>query len=392
MYYMASLKKRGKNYSLIFKATIDGKTITKTYALGTTYKQIAEHKKTEYEKLYQRGEIDPFDPNWSLKDYELSQSSGVSNVISGNYYLTDLEEEFMEYKSHVSSATEKGYKSVIKLFIGHVGQSMTANLIRPNDIRTFCFNSKYSNATQRNYLRHLKAFFNWMEKEEIIEENPCKEIKPPKKKDKLVDKIFDEKTLEAIFDAFDEHHAELRQDKRNEHPPHQQLWFKPLVITAYYTGLRRKELVQLRWEQVNLKEREIHVTDTKNGLERTVVIFDTDYLALKKWHKFSGSPKKGLVFPSPRSTDKLEIKLIGNNVSRTFKKYAYKKAKLPKSIHFHGLRHSCATYMIRKGFDVTMVKDMLGHRSIEVTMRYVSLVVNDRKRRAKELGLISAVK
>lgn len=386
---MASLKKRGKYYSIVFKKRENDRQILKTYSLGTSYKKIADKKRIEYEKLFESGEIDPFDPHWNLKEYEKAQNSPLLSSDVDSYYLQDLSKSFLESKPHVTDATVKGYKSVIKLFTDHVGQSMTAPLIRANDIRSFCFKSSYSNATKRNYLRHLKAFFRWMHEEGIIETNPCADIRPPKKKDKLVDKIFGEDILNEIISAFRKYQLKNRENGHISHHTQQQHWFKPLITTAFYTGMRRKELIQLRWEQVNLDEREIHITDTKNGRERTVVIFDKLYLRLKAWHKLNGYPKMGLVFPSPRSTKRQEIALTGNNASRVFRYYARTEAKLKKTIHFHGLRHSCATFMIRQGFDVTMVKDMLGHKSIEVTMRYVNLVVNDRKRRAKELGLIT---
>jgi site-specific recombinase XerD len=386
---MASLKKRGKYYSIVFKKRENDQQIFKTYSLGTSYKKIADKKRIDYEKLFESGEIDPFDPHWNLKEYEKAQSSSIMSSNVDSYYLQDLSKSFLKSKPHVTDATIKGYKSVIKLFSEFVGQSLTAPLVRANDIRSFCFKSSYSNATKRNYLRHLKAFFGWMVKEGIIENNPCADIHPPKKKDKLVDKIFNEDVLNEIITAFRKYQLKQRQKGHIAHQTQQQHWFKPLITTAFYTGMRRKELIQLRWEQVNLAEREIYITNTKGGLERTVIIFDKLFSRLIAWHKMNGNPKKGLVFPSPRSTDRHEIRLSGDNASKVFKSYACDKAKLKDTIHFHGLRHSCATFMIRQGFDVTMVKDMLGHKSIEVTMRYVNLVVNDRKRRAKELGLIT---
>jgi hypothetical protein len=66
---MASLKKRGKNWSIIFTNRVDGKLLQKTYALGTKYKKVAKHKLTEYEKLYEKEEINPFDEYWNLKEY-----------------------------------------------------------------------------------------------------------------------------------------------------------------------------------------------------------------------------------------------------------------------------------------------------------------------------------
>lgn len=386
---MASLRKRGKKYSIIFKTHIDGKPVMKTYALGTRFKNIAEEKKVLYQKLYEEGKIDPFQEGWSVKEYEKLQNESNGKVaVVDSFFLDDLKKEFLKTKSHTAEATRDAYGSVIKLFIEDVGRSMTATLIKPSDIRTFCFKSGYANATQRNYYKHLKVFFTWLADKGIIEENPCEEVTPPKKKDKLVDKIFSEEELSQIFDAFKAHHKKCEENRHIVQESLRQDWFIPMIQTTYFTGLRRKEITQLKWHQVDLKNREIHVTDTKNGRERTVLIFDKAYHTLKKWHKESGKPKNGFVFPSPKSHEKKQRSLPGDYVSKVFKDYV-KKAKLKDGIHFHGLRHSCATYMIRQGIDVTMVKEMLGHRSIEVTMRYVSLNVTDRKNRAKELGLIT---
>ena len=152
--------------------------------------------------------------------------------------------------------------------------------------------------------------------------------------------------------------------------------------------MRRKEILNLKWEEVNLGRAEIHVTDTKNGKERTVTVFDQVYYTLKDWRKFNNNPKRGLVFPSPRSNGKIEIKLEPNNVSRVFKKYA-KRAQMKPAVNFHSLRHSNATYRLRENYDVTVVKEELGHSSIEVTMRYVHLVSKDRKEKAIQKGHIS---
>ena len=339
--------------------------------------------------MYDQREIDPFQEDWSVSTYEdyLKESKGKSVVVD-SYYLDQLKKDFLKTKSHTSDATRKGYKSVINLFIDDVGRSMTVNLIRPSDIRSFCFKKRYSNATKRNYYKHLKVFFTWLTDQAIINENPCEQVVPPKKKDKLVDKIFSEEELGVIFKAFNEHHNKCKENRHIVQKSLRQDWFVPMITTAYYTGLRRKEITNLKWHQIDLKNREISVTDTKNGRERTVVVFDVVHEVLKNWHNQLGKPQKGYAFPSPKSHKKAELSLPGDYVSKVFKGYV-KKTDLKDTIHFHCLRHSCATFMIRKGFDVTLVKEMLGHRSIEVTMRYVSLGVGDRKNKAKELGLIT---
>jgi integrase len=385
---MASLTKRGNYWSIIFKKRIDDKPIRKTYALGTKYKKVAEHKKTKFEKLYHRGEIDPFDENWNLKEYEEGCKTSAKTAINSSYYLEDLKEDFLTSKSHTSIDTQKAYKYIIKLFIEDVGISMTANLVRPLDIRTFCLQERLATATQRTYLRHLKAFFNWVADKGIIEINPCNDVHPPNKKDKLVDKIIREDQLQNIFHTFQNLQAEKQKAGYIMSPKQKQFWFKPIITTAFYTGMRRKELLQLRWEHIDLKGREVHITDTKSGQERSVVLFDQAYLCLKAWNRFYDYPTNGLVFPSPKSNKHMEIKLTGGTVSKTFKSII-RKSDIKNTMHFHGLRHSCATFMLRQGFNVIEVKEMLGHKSIEITYRYVHLISDDRKNKAEQLGLIT---
>jgi integrase len=385
---MASLKKRGKNWSIVFKKSVNGKSIQKTYALGTKYKKVAKHKLTEFEKLYHKGEIDPFDENWNLKEFEEAHKSSNQTAATGSYYLSDLKEDFLVSKSHTAVDTQKSYKYIIKLFIEDVGISITANLVKPSDIRTFCLQDRLSTATQRTYLRHLKAFFNWIVNKGIIEANPCSDVHPPNKKDKIVDKIIREGQLQTIFQAFRSLQTKKREAGYIKSPKQMQFWFKPIITTAFYTGMRRKELLQLRWEHIDMNGREVHVTDTKSGEERSVILFDQAYMRLKAWNRFFGYPTNGLVFPSPKSNKHMEIQLTGGTVSKTFKSII-RKSDIKNTMHFHGLRHSCATFMLRQGFNTIEVKEMLGHKSIEVTNRYVHLISDDRKNKAELLGLIT---
>lgn len=162
--------------------------------------------------------------------------------------------------------------------------------------------------------------------------------------------------MEKVKYTFRQHKQRQREAGYIKHFTQIQYWFKPLITVAFYTGMRRKEILNLRWKDVHLSDGEIHVTDTKNGEVRTVTIFDKVYYSLKAWKRFNEGPADGLVFPSPRSSNVIEIKLEPNNVSRVFKKYA-QKANLKSTISFHGLRHSNATYRLKEGYDVIVVKD-----------------------------------
>lgn len=195
---MASLTKRKGNYSLVFKTTLNGKSYKKTYTLGTKYKRVAEQKKLEYEKLCDAEEINPFDDDWNLQKYEkeLAGTSLTSPIINA------LQRQFLKEKTNVTEKTKKMYKYIIRQFMDQVGHSMPVTKINANDIRTFCLRPKLANASKRNYLKHLKAFFNWVIEKEILETNPCDKIGLPKTRDNLVDKIIDENDLNEIFRKF----------------------------------------------------------------------------------------------------------------------------------------------------------------------------------------------
>ena len=383
---MASLKKRGGNYSLVFKTHLDGKPITKTYALGTRYKKVAEQKKLEYERLYESGQINPFADDWNLKEFEKNQK--LNGTAFTSPFLKSLREQFLAQKTNVTAKTRQTYRYILQEFADLVGETMPISRVNTGDIREFCLREDLALASQKNYLGHLRAFFNWVVEQDIIEANPCDDIRLPKVRDNLVEKIIDQQQLGELFQAFRKHQHIQRKARAIKHSGQMQFWFKPLITLTFYTGLRLKEVTQLQWSHVNLEERFLRVTDTKNGLERTVPIFDPVYWRLRAWRKFMGNPQTGYVFPSPKSTDKNQIQLSGRTVSTQFKSYC-KKAGFKDSIHFHGLRHSCATFLLRSGFNVIEVKNMLGHKRIEVTNRYVHLVANDLLATANRNGLIT---
>lgn len=382
---MASLKKRGKNYSIVFKKHIAGKPVLKTFAIGTKYKKIAERKKVEYEKLYESGEIDPFEAGWNLSDYESEKNDHSSEHA---VILDRLVDEFLESKTGVTQKTKDTYDEILKRFSSEVGKTMPIQKVNSGDVSKFCLRKDLANASKKNYHRHLNAFFNWLKENDIVEKNPCKEVNLPKVKDNLSEKIIEEDELEELFKAYRESQFKKRKTGRINRKMAKKNWFRPLVMLGFYTGMRRKELIQLNWRNVYLEDRMIRITDTKNARERTVPIFDPLYDVLIAWHRFQGQPVKGLLFPHPKSTPIHEFPLAGDHVYRVFKKYV-KKAKLKSSINVHSLRHSCATFLFRKGFDSLEIKKMLDHSSLDVTNKYVQLVTTDLLDKAEKKGLIT---
>ncbi|MEX2634490.1 MAG: hypothetical protein WD267_10685, partial [Balneolales bacterium] len=118
---MASLKKRNKYYSLTFKTHIDGKPVSRSFALGTKSKQIADKIRHRYQELYELGEIDPFSKGWSLKEYEKNANQPTS--VNPNRMLFELKEQFLKQKTNTTAQTQRTYAYIISQFMVQVGET-----------------------------------------------------------------------------------------------------------------------------------------------------------------------------------------------------------------------------------------------------------------------------
>ena len=146
-------------------------------------------------------------------------------------------------------------------------------------------------------------------------------------------------------------------------------FLKTILITAYSTGMRRGEILNLKWENVDLEEKYILVEDSKNDESRYIPINKQLNKALKsvklKTSEYVFS-QKGEPVGSFKTAFNAAIKRSG--VSR---------------FTFHDLRHTFASNLVMKGVDLATVQELLGHKSIIMTKRY-SHPTPEHKRKAVE--------
>lgn len=138
-------------------------------------------------------------------------------------------------------------------------------------------------------------------------------------------------------------------------------WVKEIIIFALNTGMRQDEILSLKWPQVDLLRRTVTLLKTKNKEIRTVPLNQTVCAMLSVKGKIRHI--SGYVFTSQAGT-----KIDARNLLRSFY-IARKEAKL-EDVRFHDLRHSFATRLVQAGIDLYVVKELLGHKTITMTMRY----------------------
>jgi integrase len=152
---------------------------------------------------------------------------------------------------------------------------------------------------------------------------------------------------------------------------------KPMVLISLNTGLRRGELLSLKWSSVNFSEQYITVTgDTTKTSESRHISMNTELISvLKEWKKQSG---EGVyVFQKPNGTrfkdaDSAWLKLL-------------ERAKIIR-FRWHDMRHDFASKMVIAGASLNTVRALLGHSDIKMTLRYAHL---DRGTKAAAVELLS---
>ena len=137
-----------------------------------------------------------------------------------------------------------------------------------------------------------------------------------------------------------------------------------MVLIAFRHGLRASELVDLRWEQVDLNNATLHVRRVKQGTPATHPLTGNELRALRRLKRDSKSP---FVFISERGTP------FTNRGFQAMVERAAQATDLGIKVHAHMLRHACGYKLANDGVDTRTIQAYLGHKSIQHTVRYTEL-------------------
>ena len=139
-------------------------------------------------------------------------------------------------------------------------------------------------------------------------------------------------------------------------------YLKSIVTLALNTGMRKGEILKLKWDSVDLRHGFILLDKTKNGERRELPINETLSMTLKSLQRRLDI---SYVFYNPVNGKPYR------DIQRVFNK-ACKHAGI-RDFHFHDLRHTFASHLVMSGIDITTVKELLGHKTLTMTLRYAHL-------------------
>jgi integrase len=251
-------------------------------------------------------------------------------------------EEYMEKYAKVN----KRSWSRDQISIAHLNgffDDKTLNEIATRDVENYKAHRQtfVGNSTINREMACLKCMFNLAVKWGYAKDNPVRGVS-----------FFKENNQRVRF-------LEPQERKRLLAfcPPH----LKPIVIMALNTGLRKSEILNLTWSDIDFERRLIHVRQSKSGESRYIPMNNFLTETLQDVTKRLDSP---YIFCDESGKPYKSVKKSFNN--------ALKKAGI-KDFVFHDLRHCYGSYLTMAGVDITTVKELMGHKTITMTLRYSHL-------------------
>lgn len=268
----------------------------------------------------------------------------------------DFAKEYLQWaKANKKPSTYRGDLSTMRRlnneFETHIFQEITTWQIEKYKAKR---KEEVKPATVNRELALLKHMFSKAIEWGKCKENPGKKVKPLKGEVKRLRFLMPEEIRTLLSNC----------------PEH----IKPIVTIALHTGMRRSELLNLKWDQINFDQGFISILDTKNHERRDIPMNETVKEILR------GIDRRGdYVFCNGSGK-------VFATIRKSFET-ALKKSGI-ENFRFHDLRHTFASNLVMEGVDIMTVKELMGHKTLEMTLRYAHLAPNHKSKAVNILDRI----
>lgn len=264
------------------------------------------------------------------------------------YYLGKKKEELWEI-------TKKELEEYVKERYYHLNQKEKQNKAE----------------SRNNEIMIIKMFFRYLKRKEKIEKDISESISYIKVPKLQIPKDIMSKTeLKRIFSAPD---LQTKLGYRD----------RMCLELLYATGIRRSELINLDLGDINLKEKVLLIRQGKGQKDRVVPINESAKEYVKNYleeirPKLVEKIKENALILSDNGK-----RLHGANLEVRLKQYAV-KTRIKKEITLHSFRHTFATHLIQRGMPIRHVQELMGHKELESTTRYLNLTIKDLQKEYKK--------
>lgn len=270
------------------------------------------------------------------------QQGGIIARDLKNIPLNKITNIYLEY----SKINKKSYNTDVsraRLINGYFGDHKLIKDIKPENIerfKTYLLSLGRSKVTVNRYLEQLSCMFNMAVDNQYLLQNPCKNVRK-----------FPSQNYSIRYLTNDE------EKRLYEHLPVRLI---PIVTIALHTGLRKGNILNLKWEQINFDFRFIEILENKGNKHIILPMNEIVYELLKELREQSISE---YLFINPQTN--LPYTDISNAWENTLRKAGI------SNLRFHDLRHTVGTRLAKENVPINVIKEILAHSDIKTTMRYV---------------------
>lgn len=253
-----------------------------------------------------------------------------------------------------SDKTKNAYLSDINKFYDFTQKSLQE--VTLEEVQNFVDSlTTYKRSTQVRMIASIKSAMSFGIKTGYLSVNVGAVIKLPRLEDTLAERILSEKQIARMF--------ALEENPRNH----------AILVLLYRAGLRESELCNLQWRHLQERGDTGQLAIYGKGQKTRHILLDQE-----TWQEMTGlrrteDTSESYVFKSRQSRSRSGEKSQRIDESQIHRiiRAAARRAGITGNVSPHWLRHAHATHSIENGATITLVKETLGHKSIQTTAKYV---------------------
>jgi integrase/recombinase XerD len=221
-------------------------------------------------------------------------------------------------------------------------------------------NKPYARNTISEKTAAVRLLFKSLYVNELILTNPAQDVSYNPKDDRGRRAVMQEEELAAFLDGIDTHQRLGLRDRT-------------CFELMYSSGLRCAEAANLKIGDIDFEKRLVLIRKSKFDKDRVVPISE---VALSFLNKYLSGRKEKDEYVFTGNNGKLTPNAVGHRFRDLLKRYGFER----KHVSAHSVRHSTATHLLEHGAGVRYVQELLGHESIETTVRYTHMLYESLKR------------
>lgn len=307
-------------------------------------------------------------------------------------FTTYLKEWLLSIKNTIEENTYDSYKVIVNKICDYFeDKKILLNDLKPVEIQkfyTFLYSKELTGNTVLHYHNVIRKALQTALKLDLILSNPADRVERPKK-EQFIGSFYSQTELNTLFTL-------IKDDP-----------LKQVIYLASFYGLRRSEVLGLKWEAFNFEDKTITIKhkaiETRKDNKRVILLKDKtknqssyrtlplvdDIIVLLKEHQKQIDENKKLCGNSynKKYLDYICVDSLGKlfrpeYVTDHFTLIMNKNKDTLRKIRFHDLRHSCASLLLAKGIPMKEIQDWLGHSTYSTTANIYAHLEKDTKNKS----------